>query len=873
MTNNTFHKQNIKEVLKNLKTRETGLKKEEVEKLRAKYGKNELPKAKEDTVIDILIREIKEPIVLILLATVLISFFTREYVDALAILFIIAVDLIIGIIEELKAKKNALALQNMLKVEVTVRRDNEDVVVASSDLVPGDIVVLTSGNKIVADMRLIEAKNLTVDESSLTGESVAISKENIVLKNDKGNELSYPNMLYAGSSVLSGRALAVVVKTGVNTMLGEIAEAVNAVSEAPSPLEIRMNKFTKQISVAIVLISLVLALILVSKGTKVSEIFLVVVALAVSAMPEGLPLAKTMALTIGSNRMFKKKVLVKNLNAVESLGSCTVIASDKTGTLTKNEQTAKVLVLKDGTHHEVTGSGYNAKGVIVGYNDQIERLVFHGVLNNEAIIDIKNGNDHGDSIDIAFLYLGLKAKIKKDDQTSIINMIPYESENKYSAVFYQEKNQVYCTVKGSLEVILKMLNKKEPKKQISKMNEDLARDGYRVIAVASGKLKKQKEYTVADLHDLEFDGLVGFIDPIREESIDAIKTCQKAGIKVLMITGDHPLTAYKIGRDLELINSPDELATKEDLDQFKDKKSQKFQDFIAQKKIFARVSPMDKYAIVEALKARGEFVAVTGDGVNDAPALKTANIGVAMGSGTDVAKENAKMILMNDNFLSIVEGVKEGRNAYNNIRKICYMLVSCGFAEVFFFILAILFNLPMPLIAIQLLWLNVVTDGLQDIALSFELATDSIMDEPPRNPLESLFNKEMIREILVSSLYISAIVLVLWVILINKVKMDPVVARGYILCLMVFVQNVHVLNCRSEKESIVVYRNKNLFVPIAISLCIILQFLVMEVPFLSTILETNSIPLNDIFVLFILSLTVIIVMEITKLFRRLKKSN
>ncbi len=871
--NNTFHKQNIKEVLKNLKTRETGLKKEEVEKLRAKYGKNELPKAKEDTVIDILIREIKEPIVLILLATVLISFFTREYVDALAILFIIAVDLIIGIIEELKAKKNALALQNMLKVEVTVRRDNEEVVVASSDLVPGDIVVLTSGNKIVADMRLIEAKNLTVDESSLTGESVAISKENIVLKNAKGNELSYPNMLYAGSSVLSGRALAVVVKTGVNTMLGEIAEAVNAVEEAPSPLEIRMNKFTKQISVAIVLISLVLALILVSKGTKVSEIFLVVVALAVSAMPEGLPLAKTMALTIGSNRMFKKKVLVKNLNAVESLGSCTVIASDKTGTLTKNEQTAKVLVLKDGTHHEVTGSGYNAKGVIVGYNDQIERLVFHGVLNNEATIDIKNGNDHGDSIDIAFLYLGLKAKIKKDDQTSIINMIPYESENKYSAVFYQEKNQVYCTVKGSLEVILKMLNKKEPKKQISKMNEDLARDGYRVIAVASGKLKKQKEYTVADLHDLEFDGLVGFIDPIREESIDAIKTCQKAGIKVLMITGDHPLTSYKIGKDLELINSPDELATKEDLDQFKDKKSQKFQEFIVQKKIFARVSPMDKYAIIEALKARGEFVAVTGDGVNDAPALKTANIGVAMGSGTDVAKENAKMILMNDNFLSIVEGVKEGRNAYNNIRKICYMLVSCGFAEVFFFILAILFNLPMPLIAIQLLWLNVVTDGLQDIALSFELATDSIMDEPPRNPLESLFNKEMIREILVSSLYISAIVLVLWVILINKVKMDPVVARGYILCLMVFVQNVHVLNCRSEKESIVVYRNKNLFVPIAISLCIILQFLVMEVPFLSTILETSSIPLNDIFVLFILSLTVIIVMEITKLFRRLKKSN
>lgn len=861
----SFNKMDLKELFKVLNSSKKGLRDEDVLRLQKEYGKNEIPQEKPKSILKILAEELKEPIVLILLVTIIISFFTQEYVDALAIIFIVIIDLLMGLIEQLKAQKNAQSLQKMLKNEALVRRHNQEFLIDSSELVMGDIVLLSSGNKVPADMRLIESFNLSVDESMLTGESLAIYKDAEVSLDEENN---LKNMVYAGTSIVKGRALGIVVATGINTELGKIAKVVEETKESASPLEIRMNKFTKQVSIIIILISLFLSFVLVVKGTPLKEIFLVVVALGVSAMPEGLPLAKTMALTIGSNRMLKKRVLVKNLNAVEALGSCTVIASDKTGTLTKNEQTAKIIVLPDASKYPITGSGYNALGNIKKLNQEVSNLIKEGIINNEAHIEKENV---GDSIDLAFLYLGQKANIKIDDNIKIINKIPYESENKYSAAFYEENHNLKVAVKGSLETILnlstKMLVKgklaKIDKKSLIKLNDELALDGYRVIALATKDLKKSS-YTEKDLNNLVLTGLVGFIDPIREESKDAIKTCQEAGIKVMMITGDYHLTSYKIAKDLKLVKSPKEVALKEEMDKFADKTSEEFYEYIKDKKVFSRVSPLEKYAIVDSLIRHQEFVAVTGDGVNDAPALKKANIGISMGSGTDVAKDTAQMILLDDNFLSIVEGVKEGRNAYQNIRKICYLLLSCGFAEVFFFILAIIFDLPMPLLAIQLLWLNIVTDGIQDIALSFEEATNEVMKEKPRQKEESIFNKDMLKEIFISSFYISFLVLILWLILIKVVKMDVFKARGYVMCLMVFIQNVHVLNCRSEKESILKYKNKNWFVPLAIISCLILQFIVMEIPFLSTILKTTSIPLLDLIVLFLISLTIIILMEVYK---------
>ena len=593
-------------------------------------------------------------------------------------------------------------------------------------------------------------------------------------------------------------------------------------------------------------------------------------------MPEGLPLALTMALTIGSNRMSKNNVIVKKLNSVESLGSCTVIATDKTGTLTVNEQTAKKIVLPDNSIFDIEGPGYNDKGKIIPLeNANIEDAKYIsklGILNNEASLKkVKNDYEYfGDSIDIAFLALGQKLQINIDD-IEITNRINYESENKYSAVFYKENGKNYCTVKGSLEKVLEFCttmkvnnkNKKLDIEKIKKQHEDLASSGYRVIALAAGKTKSEKP------EHLTFEGLVAFIDPVREEVTKSINDCKKAGIKVIMITGDHPLTAYSIAKDLGLVENYDEVTSGKELDEYFKKGKKEFDKFVKSKKIFTRVTPLNKLEIVESCKRQGEFVAVTGDGVNDAPAIKSANIGIAMGSGTDVAKETSSMIILDDNFNSIVQGIKEGRNAYSNIRKVSYMLLSCGVAEVLFFLLAIILDMPMPLVAIQLLWLNIVTDGLQDLALSFEKSEKNIMNESPRNPKETLFNKELFSEVLISGLSIGIIVFIIWTYLINKLDMPVNIARGYIVTLMVFIQNMHVLNCRSEKSSILkVPIKSNPLIIFSIVSAIFLQVLFSEVPFLSKFLQTTSIPITHMLILFAISTTIIFIMEIYKYLKR-----
>ena len=609
-----------------------------------------------------------------------------------------------------------------------------------------------------------------------------------------------------------------------------------------------------------------------------------VIALTVSALPEGLPLALTMALTIASNRMLKENVIVKKLNSVESLGSCTLIASDKTGTLTVNEQTAKIIKLPSSKSFEVTGSGYNINGKVIINDKNDEKSILDiiklGLINNEGNLEINE--DHveiqGDSIDVAFLTLARKMNVDSSD-IKIINSIPYESINKYSAVFYKVKNDdnVYCTVKGSLERIIEFSNKmlvNDKKVNLDEVllkdqNEELAKSGYRVIALANGIIKDKKDnYQEEDIKNLVFSGLVGFIDPIREDCKDSIKKCMDASVKVIMITCDHPLTAYKIASDLGLVKNKKEVATSNDVERKLNEGVIAFDEFIRNKKVFARVTPIQKLEIVNSFKRQGEFVAVTGDGVNDAPAIKAANIGISMGSGTDVSRETANMILTNDKFSSIVSGIIEGRCAYSNIRKVTYMLISCGLAEVLFFVLAIILNYPMPLVAIQILWLNIVTDGLQDLALSFEMPEDDIMNYPPRPPKENLFDKTLIQEVLLSGLTIGIVVFIVFYYLIEILKFDLNVARGYIMALMVFIQNIHVLNCRSETKSIFnkkIKRNK--YVYLSIGLALVLQFIIMEVPFLSNFLKTESIPITHLLILFIISLTVLFVMELYKMFK------
>ena len=870
-----WHSTEKEEVLEILKSGELGLDEKEVKLRQEKYGKNELPKGKTPSLLKIFIEQLLDPIVLLLVVAMIFSILIKENIDAIAIAFIILVDIILGTFQEWKANKNVEALTKLIEIRTKIIRSGKEIEVYSSNLVPGDIVLLSSGDKISADLRLIEANNLTIDESVLTGESTSVTKTSSTINKDV-ILAERKNMAYVGTSVLSGRGIGIVTATGLNTELGEIAKKVNTTKDTKSPLTIRMEKFSKQITFLVIAMAILITIVLYSKGTSGSEIFLSVIALSVSAMPEGLSLALTMALTIGSNRMSKNNVIVKKLNSVESLGSCTVIATDKTGTLTVNEQTAKKIVLPDNSTFDIEGTGYNDKGNVIPLeNANIEAAKYIsklGVLNNEASLK-KEKEDYeyfGDSIDIAFLALGQKMQINIDD-IEITNRINYESENKYSAVFYKENGNNYCTVKGSLEKVLEFCttmkgnnkNEKLDIEKIKKQHEDLASSGYRVIALAAGKTKSEKP------EHLTFEGLVAFIDPVREEVTKSINDCKKAGIKVIMITGDHPLTAYSIAKDLGLVENYDEVTSGKELDEYFKKGKKEFDKFVKSKKIFTRVTPLNKLEIVESYKRQGEFVAVTGDGVNDAPAIKSANIGIAMGSGTDVAKETSSMIILDDNFNSIVLGIKEGRNAYSNIRKVSYMLLSCGVAEVLFFLLAIILDMPMPLVAIQLLWLNIVTDGLQDLALSFEKSEETIMNESPRNPNETLFNKELFSEVLISGLSIGIIVFIIWIYLINKLDMPVNIARGYIVTLMVFIQNMHVLNCRSEKSSILkVPIKSNPLIIFSIVSAIFLQVLFSEVPFLSKFLQTTSIPITHMLILFVISTTIIFIMEIYKYLKR-----
>ena len=849
----------IDEVFKYFNSSKKGLTQEEAQKRIKINGKNLIPKAKKKTLFETFVEQFKSPIILILFVSVILSIITKNYADSFFILAVIFINSIIGTYQEWKAEKDSQALQNLIRIKSKVIRDYLVKNIDSEDITLGDIVLLESGDKVPADLKLIETYELLVDESILTGESITKTKD-ADSQDETGDLLDRKDLVYAGTIIIKGRAKGIVVGIGKNTEFGKIAKSVIEREETKSPLVVKMDKFTKQISVGFIILASLISIFLYIKGYAFSDILSTVVALTVSAIPEGLTIAMTIVLSIAASKMAKRNVIVKKLNAVESLGSCTRIATDKTGTLTVNEQTAKKIVLPSGDMIYITGAGYNDNGSYEAENDisnnsieQMKEIAKLGVLANEASLLHEEGRwkYHGDAIDIAFLALGYKMEVKKENH--IIGMIPYESRLKYSAVLYEENRKINVAMKGGIEKVLEFCTTMLYKGEIVDLNynkiinqaDELSSQGFRVIALAKkNNIKFQNDkFTQNDIPKLTYMGMVAFVDPIREDVVNAIYECKKAGIGITMITGDYKLTAEAIAKRLEI----------ED--------------------VYARVTPMDKLNIVEKLKGEGEIIAVTGDGVNDTPALKVADIGVAMGSGTDIARETADMIIVDDNFKSIVAGIKEGRVAYANIRKIILFLISCGLAEIIFFCLSIILDLPMPLVAIQLLWINVVTDGIQDFALSFEKAEEGILKERPRDPKESIFNKELFQEILVSGLVVGGVVFTVWYFLLTKLNMDVSMARGYIMALMVFIQNIHVFNCRSEHRSAFSVPIKNNWLIVGgVVVSIILQVIVMEVPFLSKFLQTTSVPFLHLIYLFAIGLLVLVVMEIYKKINNLIKN-
>ncbi len=885
-----WHSLSGEAVLEYWGTRREGLSEAEAQERLKKFGLNALPAAKPPTLLEIILHQILNPLIIILLAAAGVSVLIGEATDAFFILFVIGVNTALGTFQEYKAQKSASSLQRMLHIRAKVRREGRVREIDAEELVPGDIVLLESGSKVPADMRLLSARGLLADESLLTGESLTVEKDAEVLP-EKTPLADRRNMVYAGSTITTGRGIGVVVSTGVSTEVGAIARSVAESETAKPPLVLRMEKFTRSIAIFILIVSVILAFVLRLQGYDSMSIFFFVVALAVSAIPEGLPVAMTVALSVATSRMAKRNVIVRRLTAVESLGSCTVIASDKTGTLTVNQQTARAVVLPDGVSYHVTGEGYNGVGEVrldgaVADNGALIPLLEAAVMANEG--GLKPGpNGHwehqGDAMDVALLALCYKVGERPESwkaQLEVIEEIPYESENKYSAVFYRKDGQVWAAAKGAVETVLAFCDKALVDGRVLPLDaaaieqraDAMAAEGLRVLAFASGPCDQPDgKHPEEALQGLHFLGLVGFIDPLRPEAKDAVGRCREAGIRVIMITGDHPATAEAISRELELIE-PDTkhpVITGKQLAAAGASSDEEFAELVRTSNVFARVSPEQKLQIVDALIRNGEFVAVTGDGVNDTPALRRANIGVAMGSGTDAAREVGTMIVTDDNFSSIVAGVEEGRYAYDNVRKVISLLVSTGAAEVFLFLTAVALQLPVPLLAVQLLWLNLVTNGIQDVALAFEGGEPGAMKRPPRKPKESIFNALMIGQTVVAGVVMGTVTLGLWYWLIRIVGMNEAEARNDVLLLFVLMQNVHVFSCRSERTSAFrVPISRNYILLFGVLAAQGLHILCMHIPFMQTLLRIEPVSWYYWKLLLLLATTVLIGMELYKVWVR-----
>ncbi len=894
----SWHSLDIKEIYKKLSTSSTGLKSSQAKERQDEFGLNKMPSKKVPSWWLIFFHQFLSPLIYILIFAGIISVVLREWEDAGFIFAVILLNSLIGAWQESKAEKSAAALQNLLKIKALVRRDNLEKELEAEELVVGDIVFLETGYKVPADIRLFDARNLSVDEAFLTGESEAVSKNTETLKKDLPVN-KRTNMVFAGSTVFSGRAWGVVVETGLRTEVGKIADIITATQKTKPPLIIRMEQFAKNIAYIILFLCVILAAISLSMGAEGRETFFLIAALAVSAIPEGLPVALTVALSVATNRMSKRNVIVRKLTAVEGLGSCTMIASDKTGTLTVNQQTAKLVHLSSGKQLKISGEGYNGEGEVENIKD-LDKNEKHNFLNAiEAMVLANEGKlykkgkkwkQYGDSIDVAFLALAYKAKIdieKLKNSVKLLFQIPYESERRYAGRFYQKNNKTYFAVKGSVDRILDFCDhiridgktQKIDKNKIRQAGIDLAKKGYRVLAVARGQYNDEVpddpvKFTDKKVTNLRFLSLICFIDPLRSESREAILKCQKAGIGVKMITGDHSATALFIAKELGIAATKDEVVVGENINDSQNI-TPEFLETVEKTKVFAGVSPMQKSKIVNALNKLGHFVAVTGDGVNDAPAMKQASIGVAMGSGTDVAKETSTMIVIDDNFSSIVNGIEEGRFAYSNVRKVVYFLISSGAALILLFLLSII-TIPFlpieglipPLIAAQLLWLNVVTNGIQDVALAFEAGEKGEMKKPPRPPKEGIFNRLMTQQTIISGLVIGLISFATWFYLID-LGYSVEYTRNILLMLIVLFQGMHVFNCRSEYSSVFkIPLSKNKILIIGVFVAQAIHIISTHIPFMQSVLQLEPVSFSSWLILLALASSILWVMEIFKYFKR-----
>ncbi len=852
-----YYKKEIEEVLREFNSNVNGLTQKEADTKLQKYGKNEIQKFKRISALNILLNQFKSFIIYVLLAATILAFILGEKTDAIVILVIVILNAILGFFQEFKAEKSIEALRKLTTPTAVVIRNNKTIKVKSSEIVPGDVILIEEGSYIPADARLIDVSSLAVDESTLTGESTTVHKNIDVIKKDTiiSNQ---KNMVFAGTIATRGRAKAIVVYTGLNTELGKIAKEIQLTEEKETPLQKKLHTFGIYITLIILVISATIFLLDFFRGAQFVDSLLTAVSLAVAAIPEGLPAVVTITLALGTQRMVKKNALVRRLSAVESLGSVTVICADKTGTLTKNEMTV-VKMFTNNKEISITGRGYETKGEFFYKNKKINPKELEKLMEIASLCNNASLNGPSDPTEKALLVAAAKADyIKKYLR---LKEIPFSSETKHMITVDKVENKLIYHIKGAPEVVLSKCNKilidgreikinKEHVGEVQKSYEKMASEALRVLGFAYSY--DEKNFT--------FVGLMGMIDPPREEVKPSIAMCKKAGIKVVMITGDYSLTAKAIAKEIGIEG---EVITGEDLDKMHSHDLSKVVDKIV---IYARVSPQHKVKILEALKAKGHIVAMTGDGVNDAVALKKSDVGTAVGSGTDVAKEASDIILLDDNFVSIANAIKEGRGIYNNIKRFIGYLFSCNLAEVAIIFISLLIGLPLPLIAIQILWINLLTDGLPALALGLDKADNEVMYKPPRNPKEKILGKKDLIFLLLQALVITVVTVLLFEYYIKTKNITY--GQTVVFSAIVIFELFNAINYHTGNKSIFktnLFSNKYLIGAIFLSL--IIQLVVVY--FLNTVFKTTPILAVDWLFIIIGAVSILIVQEIAKLFIKL----
>ncbi len=895
-----WHSLTKEETLSELDTGEEGLTDAEVGGRLEEFGPNELDKKDGTSPLKILLEQFKDVLIIILIIAALISAgiglfqgTPEELIDAAVIMLIVIVIAVLGFFQEYKAEKTIQALKELASPKVNVIRGGEEREIPSKEVVPGDVMLLKTGDKISADGRLIESVNLKVNEASLTGESLPVSKVDDEQMEEDSIVGERKNMVFSGCTVEYGRGKAVVTETGMSTELGKIADLIQTEPEK-TPLQKKLAVLGKQLGIGVLLISVFIFTVGLIQNVEIVEMFLTAVSLAVAAIPEGLPAVVTISLALGLQRMAKRNALVRRLPAVESLGSATVVCTDKTGTLTKGEMNIRE-IYAGAKRIEVSGEGFEPEGnffISDQHFDPMESretqwLLKAGMLCNDSNLVKEEGkwNIKGDTTEGTLLVAGRKAGLSEreaKEQYPRVFELPFDSNKKRMTTVHEHDGSRLAFMKGAPESVLPLCNricvdgevgdlKEGEKSKLLEENEEMAGRALRILALAMKPVEGEiSEETLES--EMIFLGLVGMIDSPRKEAIKAIKVSKKAGIRVIMITGDHALTAKAIAKEMGIVGEEEpDVLTGGDLDEMD---PEELSERVKDASIFARVSPEHKVKIVDALKANGEIVAMTGDGVNDAPALKKADVGVAMGiTGTDVSKEASEMILLDDNFASIISATEEGRGIYDNIKKFVGFLLSCNSGEVAtMFAATLIFIDPelMPfLLPVQILWINLVTDSFPALALGVEKTDPEVMNRAPRDPEESTINREMVYRIVIMGIIMAVGTLLSFHVVYEIMDSSLITARTVAFCTLVMSQLFYVFSMRSENKTLVsVGITSNMKLIYAVLVSIGLQLVVVYTPFMNPIFKTAPIGIQEWLIIAPIAFSVFIISEIWKIIKR-----